>query len=159
MSDLIKIMIRFKLYPLQKPTIRYPTRMPPSSNKISSELSDASVIDTDNQNTTLVKISVVNAGCQAEKSVLMLFNKNQKVLISIDTTDGSEQKTVEVANDTVKPKPSKRPNGVELEIDEEVEEVVKPDDDTRLEEEEQVEEVSKGNFCHDCIFKTNYNEK
>lgn len=126
----------------------------PSNNKISSELSDASLIDTDNQNTTLVKISVLNAGCQAEKSVLMLFNKNQKVLISIDTTDGSNHETVEVTNDKAKPKPSKRPNGVELEIDEELQELEeehKPDD-TRLEENlsEQIEEVSKGNFVKYC---------
>lgn len=106
--------------------------MPLNTNKISSELSDASLIDTDNQNVTLVKISVVNAGCQAEKSVLMLFKKNQKVLISIDTSDGTEGQAVEVENDEVKPKPTKRPNGVELEIDEKLEE---QSDDTRLDEE------------------------
>lgn len=110
--------------------------MPPA-NKISSELSDANLIDTDNQNTTMVKISVVNAGCQAEKSVLMLFNKNQKVLISIDATDGSENQGVIVGHDDAKPVPTKRPNGVELEIDEAAE------DNTKLDDEEVTEEVSK----------------
>lgn len=120
--------------------------MPLNTNKISSELSDASLIDTDNQNVTLVKISVVNAGCQAEKSVLMLFKKNQKVLISIDTSDGTEDQPVEVENDEVKPKPSKRPNGVELEIDEKLQE---QPDDTRLDEElnEPTEEGKIIIFC------------
>lgn len=103
--------------------IRYPTR-----SKISSELSNANLIDTNNQNTTLVKISIVTAGCHAEKSVLMLFDKRQKVLISIDTTENDD------SSKESEYKPTKISNGVELNIDDNV---VSEDDLTKLEIEQE----------------------
>lgn len=121
-----------------------------SNNKITSELSDANLIDTDNQNTTLIKISVLNAGCQAEKSVLMLFNKNQKVLISIDTTDETDNKSAEKPGNQSVLNTTKRPNGVELQIDEEIfdSEIDKKPDDIRLEENKNdpSDESNKGKY-------------
>jgi len=78
-----------------------------STNLIKNEIIGASPVDIDDNSTSLLKISLFTPGCHAEKSLLMLFNKNQIIQISVDTKKESgeeemKQESVIVTNNANK---------------------------------------------------------